>query len=192
MKILLSTASVVALLATTPAFAATTPTNNATPANAASSPAAAQSPANQTPPTQPTGTTPHTAQPNETATTATSQAPNSPDANFVQQAADGGRAEVAMGNLAQLRGATSAVREFGRWMSTDHTMLNDMLADRAQQAEICNSLRDRMRRTGRRCTISKDCMGRLSTVPISQPNLRRIGRPCSFYRTKRNPDKMRG
>jgi hypothetical protein len=65
-------------------------------------------------PTQPTGTTANTAQPNGTAATATSQAQNSqaqnsPDANFVQQAGQGGRAEVAMGNLAEIRGATSAV-----------------------------------------------------------------------------------
>jgi putative membrane protein len=146
MKILFSTASVVALLAGAPVFAANSPTNNtpaanAPAANAVNPPVTSQPSANNGAPTQPTGTSANTAQPNGTAAAATSQAQNSeaqnsPDANFVQQAAQGGRAEVAMGNLAEIRGATSAVREFGRWMSTDHTMANDILTDKAQQASL--------------------------------------------------------
>jgi putative membrane protein len=114
MKILLPTASVVALLVAAPAFAANAPSTNAPAADAKNSLAATQPPANQAAPAQPTGTTANTARPNGTAATPASQAQNSPDPNFVQQAAHGGRAEVAMGNLAEIRGATSAVREFGR------------------------------------------------------------------------------
>ena len=49
------------------------------------------------------------------------------DETFVQKAAVGGMAEVEAGNLAQQKGASGAVKEFGAKMVTDHTKANDEL-----------------------------------------------------------------
>lgn len=58
------------------------------------------------------------------------------DRQFVDQAAAGGRAEIAAGKLAEAQAGNPAVREFGRWMVTDHTMMAEMLQFRARQAGI--------------------------------------------------------
>lgn len=42
------------------------------------------------------------------------------DKTFVQKAGDGGLAETDLGRLAMEKGGTPAIREFGRWMYTDH------------------------------------------------------------------------
>ena len=55
------------------------------------------------------------------------QALNQQDRQFINEAAEGGRAEVEMGKVAAERSDNPAVREFGRWMETDHTMANDAL-----------------------------------------------------------------
>lgn len=49
------------------------------------------------------------------------------DVQFLNQAAMGGKAEVEMGRLAMQKAQEPAVREFGRWMVTDHTMINDTM-----------------------------------------------------------------
>ena len=49
------------------------------------------------------------------------------DRKFVQEAAIGGMAEVQMGNLAQQKGASDAVKQFGQRMVTDHSKANDEL-----------------------------------------------------------------
>lgn len=52
---------------------------------------------------------------------------SSQDHTFVQMAAQSDVAEIQAGQLAQTRGATPAVREYGRWMVTDHTSMDNML-----------------------------------------------------------------
>lgn len=49
------------------------------------------------------------------------------DAKFAVDAADGGMAEVALGELAQNKGTDPKVKEFGKMMVTDHTKANDEL-----------------------------------------------------------------
>jgi putative membrane protein len=124
MKRMLTTASILGLLAV-PAWAANPPAANPPPGNPpnaapstnAPSPPPANPPANQ-----------------QGAANAGQQ--GSPDSDFVQKAAAGGQAEVEMGKLAEQQAGTAAVKEFGRWMVTDHTLANDMLMKAAQQANI--------------------------------------------------------
>lgn len=61
---------------------------------------------------------------------------NQQDNTFVREAAISGQQEVAAGELAGTRSNNPAVQEFGRWMGTDHTMMNHMLDRRAKQAGI--------------------------------------------------------
>jgi putative membrane protein len=42
------------------------------------------------------------------------------DKTFIQEAGAGNLAEAELGQLGEQRGATPAVKEFGRWMYTDH------------------------------------------------------------------------
>ena len=72
------------------------------------------------------------------ATTALAQQTRSSDQDnrFVSKAAQGGEDEVAAGKLAEAQGGDPGMRMFGRWMVTDHTMMNDMLQERAKQAGI--------------------------------------------------------
>lgn len=65
-------------------------------------------------------------------TPALAQSPNgfpgsSPDQYFLANAAFGGRAEVAGGEMAMDRGFSPAVREYGRWMMTDHSFADRLL-----------------------------------------------------------------
>jgi len=56
------------------------------------------------------------------------------DQTFVQQAMQSGQAEIQMGQLAEQQAANPAVKEFGRWMVTDHTMANQELQEAVQQS----------------------------------------------------------
>jgi putative membrane protein len=58
------------------------------------------------------------------------------DATFIDTAARGGVAEVQMGELAQKKGATAAVRNFGARMVADHSRVNTELAQLAQTKQI--------------------------------------------------------
>jgi putative membrane protein len=51
----------------------------------------------------------------------------SPDASFFKHAAEGGLAEVDAGNLAQSKGNSQAVKDFGAMMVKDHTAANAKL-----------------------------------------------------------------
>jgi putative membrane protein len=52
---------------------------------------------------------------------------DSPDASFYKKAAEGGIAEVEAGNLAQSKGNSQQVKDFGAMMVKDHTAANDKL-----------------------------------------------------------------
>ena len=58
------------------------------------------------------------------------------DSTFATQAAGGGIAEVKLGELAQQKGTTSAVTEFGKRMVTDHSNANDQLKGVASRDNI--------------------------------------------------------
>jgi putative membrane protein len=61
---------------------------------------------------------------------------DSPDRIFMKKAAEGGIAEVTMGNLAKQNGASDAVKQFGNMMVTDHSQANEQLRQMAKKKGI--------------------------------------------------------
>lgn len=59
-----------------------------------------------------------------------------PDAKFYRDAAEGGLAEVAMGNLAQQKAHSPGVKAFGAQMVKDHSAANEKLHSLAQSKNI--------------------------------------------------------
>ena len=62
--------------------------------------------------------------------------PATADRDFYAKAAAGGMAEVETGKLAQVKGNSGAVREFGEMMVRDHTKANDKLKQIAGRKNI--------------------------------------------------------
>ena len=60
----------------------------------------------------------------------------SPDASFYKEAAQGGLAEVAQGELAQQKGQSTDVKGFGQKMVQDHSAANDQLGALARTKGI--------------------------------------------------------
>jgi putative membrane protein len=58
------------------------------------------------------------------------------DRTFATQAAIGGKAEVELGKLAEKKGASRAVKDFGKQMVQDHGKANDTLAATAKDIKI--------------------------------------------------------
>jgi len=58
------------------------------------------------------------------------------DREFASKAAQGGMAEVQMGNLAQQKGSTDGVKDYGRKLVQDHTRMNNDLKDIATRENI--------------------------------------------------------
>lgn len=58
------------------------------------------------------------------------------DAQFAKNAADGGLTEVKLGQLAEDRGASQAVKDFGKRMVTDHSKADDALKNAASSDKI--------------------------------------------------------
>jgi putative membrane protein len=58
------------------------------------------------------------------------------DATFAVKAAAGGLAEVELGKLAQQKGSTQAVKDFGAMMVKDHSAANAELAELAKSKHI--------------------------------------------------------
>ncbi|HEY2465872.1 MAG TPA: DUF4142 domain-containing protein [Steroidobacteraceae bacterium] len=59
-----------------------------------------------------------------------------PDLKFYRDAAEGGMAEVAMGNLAQQKAQSPSVKDFGAQMVKDHSTANEKLKSLAQSKNI--------------------------------------------------------
>ncbi|HXP66239.1 MAG TPA: DUF4142 domain-containing protein [Steroidobacteraceae bacterium] len=59
-----------------------------------------------------------------------------PDASFYKHAAEGGLAEVQAGQLAQNKGNSQQVKDFGAMMVKDHTAANDKLQQLASSKNI--------------------------------------------------------
>ena len=58
------------------------------------------------------------------------------DAKFMREAANGGMAEVELGQLAAQKAASDQVKQFGQRMATDHEKANDQLYQLATQKNI--------------------------------------------------------
>lgn len=76
------------------------------------------------------------AQTPEKPTEANQMAQGSSDATFAKHAAQGGMAEVKMGQLAQDKGSSDTVKMFGQRMVQDHSAANDKLKRVAAQENI--------------------------------------------------------
>jgi putative membrane protein len=66
----------------------------------------------------------------------TSKSVTAPDRTFVKKAAEGGLAEVELGNLAKDKASSPDVKQFGDRMATDHGKANDQLKDWAQKENV--------------------------------------------------------
>ncbi|WP_063776660.1 DUF4142 domain-containing protein [Microvirga massiliensis] len=62
--------------------------------------------------------------------------PNTQDRLFARIATIGGMAEVELGRMAEQKGGSDAIKDFGRRMVQDHGKANDQLAGLAKQADI--------------------------------------------------------
>ena len=73
-----------------------------------------------------------------TASNQTNKATSHPmtDAQFAKQAAEGGIAEVKLGQLAQDKGTSQQVKDFGKRMADDHSKANDQLKSTASGDNI--------------------------------------------------------
>lgn len=61
---------------------------------------------------------------------------DSPDSSFMKDAAEGGMSEVELGQLAQQKATSPAVKEFGAMMVKDHTAANDKLSALAMKKQV--------------------------------------------------------
>jgi putative membrane protein len=61
---------------------------------------------------------------------------HSPDSKFAMEAAHGGQAEVELGKLAQEKGSSQAVKDFGQLMVHDHSEANQKLMAVAEQEKM--------------------------------------------------------
>ena len=61
---------------------------------------------------------------------------DNPDATFYKHAAEGGIAEVELGNLAQQKSQNPSVKDFGAMMVKDHSAANDKLKSVAASKNI--------------------------------------------------------
>lgn len=77
-----------------------------------------------------------TASPTVSPTTSGQNTPSSADKQFMAEAAQGGLAEVQLGQLASQRGTSTAVKQYGQRMVKDHTPVNNQLKQLATQKGV--------------------------------------------------------
>lgn len=70
------------------------------------------------------------------ADTSTASKPSMADTHFAKEAAQGGMAEVKLGQLAQDKGNSDSVKSFGKRMVDDHSKAGDKLKDVASKENI--------------------------------------------------------
>ncbi len=68
--------------------------------------------------------------------TTASAAPSAADTKFIKEAAEGGMAEVALGQLAVEKASSADVKKFGQRMVDDHSKANDELKQLASQKNV--------------------------------------------------------
>src|SRR5580704_6327668 len=71
-----------------------------------------------------------------TATTTAKSRPAMGDSHFAKEAAQGGMAEVKLGQLAQEKGSSDSVKGFGKRMVDDHSKAGDKLKEVASRENI--------------------------------------------------------
>ncbi|MEH2125946.1 DUF4142 domain-containing protein [Nostoc sp.] len=74
--------------------------------------------------------------PTASPTTPGQNTPSSSDKEFMTEAAQGGLAEVQLGQLASQRGTSDAVKQYGQRMVQDHTLVNNQLKQLATQKGV--------------------------------------------------------
>ena len=67
---------------------------------------------------------------------ALAQGASANDKHFVRDALEGGNAEIELGHMAQDKGASDDVKQFGQKMVDDHTKMNDKMSQIATQIGI--------------------------------------------------------
>lgn len=72
----------------------------------------------------------------DTASQAKASSPTTSKRTFIRKAAEGGLAEVQLGELAQQKAESPQVKEFGQRMVTDHSKANDQLKQVAEKEGI--------------------------------------------------------
>lgn len=81
-------------------------------------------------------TTSPSASPTTSPTTSGQNSLSSSDRQFINEAAQGGLAEVQLGQLASQRGTSDAVKQYGQRMVQDHTLVNNQLKQLATQKGV--------------------------------------------------------
>jgi putative membrane protein len=76
------------------------------------------------------------AEPRESSKTSSGKTSMAGDSHFAREAAQGGMAEVKLGQLAQDKGSSDAVKSFGKRMVDDHSKANDKLKDVASKENM--------------------------------------------------------
>src|SRR6202790_5650711 len=72
----------------------------------------------------------------KSAATSTKSRPAMGDAHFAKEAAQGGMAEVKLGQLAEEKGSSASVKSFGKRMVDDHSKAGDKLKEVASRESI--------------------------------------------------------
>ena len=78
---------------------------------------------------------------------------DSPDSSFYKVAAEAGLSEVELGNLAQEKGSTQQVKDFGAMMVKDHSAANDKLKSLATAKSITLPSSSGVRQTAQKAKL---------------------------------------